>query len=142
MRLFFLFPLLFFFFAAAADAQGLIFVVNKDNPVTELKLSEIADYYFKKRLRWPNGTKVQFIDQRDGTSQKTLFLGLIQKTQRDVDLFWIGEKNFSGSSAPLRAPSDALVISMVGSLAGGLGYVSEDRSVLGNAKRITVKMSE
>lgn len=127
---------------AAAAEGGLVFVVNKDNPVTELTQHDLADYYFKRRARWPDGSKVQFIDQRDGTPRKEAFLALLGKTQRELDLFWIGEKNYSGQSAPLQAPSDTIVLSTVGSLPGGLGYVSADKALTAKVKAVAVKKSE
>jgi hypothetical protein len=118
------------------------FVVNSANKASELSTTEIADFYFKRRLRWPNGTKVHFIDQRDSSPRKELFLKLIEKSQREIELFWIGEKNFSGSSAPLQAPSDTMVLSMVASLPGGIGYVSAERSESSGVKQIVVKKGE
>ncbi len=117
-------------------------IVNSSNSATEITLGDLADYYFKRKLRWPDGSKVQFIDQKDGGPRKGLFLKLLDKSQRDLDLFWIGEKNFSGSSAPLQAPSDTMVLSMVGTLPGAIGYVGEERTELGKAKIIQVKKSE
>lgn len=132
-----------FLFAPAAGAElGIVFVVNKENPVTELTMNDVSDYYFKRRTRWANGAKIQFIDQRDGSARKESFLTLIGRSQRDLDLFWIGEKNFSGQSAPLQAPSDTMVLSMVGSLAGAIGYVGADRAATDKVKLITVKKSE
>lgn len=130
------------FCVTEARAENLIFVVNKENPITEITLEELSDYYFKRRLRWPSGTKVQFIDQKENSPRKELFLSLIGKTQREVDLIWISEKNLSGSSAPLRAPSDSMVVSMVASLAGGLSYVSDSHANFDKVKRIQVKKHE
>lgn len=134
--------LLFFFRAPAFAEDGLAFVVNQANGVASLSASDLADYYFKRKLRWPNGTKVQFIDQKDGTPRKELFLKQLEKTQRELDLYWIGEKNFSGSSAPLQVPNDSMVLSMVGSLPGAIGYVSADKTELGKTRLVTVKKSE
>lgn len=128
--------------APAGAEQAIVFAVNKENPVTELTVNDVSDYYFKRRTRWADGAKIQFIDQRDGSARKESFLTLIGRTQRDLDLFWIGEKNFSGQSAPLQAPSDTMVLSMVGSLAGGIGYVSADKAATDKVKLITVKKSE
>jgi len=121
---------------------GLTFVVNHANSVKEITVDEVADYYFKRKLRWPDGTKVQFIDQKDGTPRKELFLKLIGHSRREIDLYWIGEKNFSGSSAPLQAPSDSMVLSMVASLPGAIGFVAVDRTELGKSRQITVKKNE
>lgn len=130
------------FCSLPAAAGELVFVVNKKNAATELTASELADFYFKRRTRWPDGTKVQFIDERDGSADKEAFLALIGKSQRDIDLFWIGEKNFSGQGAPLQAPTESLVLSMVGSLDGGIGYVSPEKALTPKVKAVTVKKSE
>jgi hypothetical protein len=126
---------------ARAD-ESILFVVNQANGQSEISVTDLEDYYFKRKLRWPDGTKVQFIDQKDGSPRKEIFLRLLGQSQRDLDLFWIGEKNFSGSSAPLKVPNDSMVISTVGSLLGAIGYVSGDRTELGKTKQILVKKSQ
>jgi ABC-type phosphate transport system substrate-binding protein len=127
----------------ASEEAGIIFIVNPSNPVTELTMREVADFYFKRAQRWPDGAKVRFIDQKDNTAQKRLFAErVLHKSPRDLDLFWIGEKNFSGQGAPIQAPNDDLVLSMVSSLPTAIGYVSASQANLANVKRVAIKSEE
>lgn len=122
--------------------EEIVLVVNKDLPVSQLSVEDVTDFYLKRRTRWSDGTKVQFIDQRDSSSRKEAFLSLIGRSQREVDSYWIGEKNFTGQSAPIQAPSDSMVISIVASLPGGIGYVSVEKAPSAAVKFIPVQRKE
>jgi hypothetical protein len=117
------------------------FIVNPANKIDELTPNQIADFYFKKSRYWLDGSKVRFFDQRETTALKKLFVEhVLKKTSREVELFWIGEKNFSGQGAPVEAPSDEMVISSVASLPGAIGYISNDADLdLSGVKVISVK---
>jgi hypothetical protein len=107
--------------------SNLRFIVNANNSEKTLTRNEISDFYFKKNRYWPDGTKVRFFDQRPNTELKKTFVEkVLKRTTRDLDLFWIGEKNFSGQGAPIEAPSDEMIISSVASLPGAIGYISND----------------
>ena len=135
--------IILFYFLIRGEARAeehLFFIVNEANPVKELTVKQIADFYFKKNRYWDDGSKVSFFDHRSNSSQKTIFLKIVlKKTSRDVDLFWIGEKNFSGQGAPLEAPSDEMIISSVASIPGAIGYISDAALDLSGVKKIPVR---
>ncbi len=125
--------------ARSAD-EHLQFIVNDANPVKELSVKQVADFYYKKNRYWDDGSRVQFFDHRSSSTQKALFLKeILKKTYRDVDLFWISEKNQSGQGAPLEAPTDEMVISSVASLPGAIGYITDESADLTGVKKIPVK---
>lgn len=128
------------FFSLAVEAkEHIVFIVHPSNGTSRLTRHEIADYFFKRSHRWPDGKKVRFIDQADKSESKRIFLReYLHKTQREVDLFWIGEKNFNGQGAPIQAPNDEMVISAVAELPGAIGYVYADQVDLKRVKPITV----
>ena len=129
--------------AWAAEKGAVIFIVNEKNPVKELSAKEISDFYFKKNRHWPDGSKVRFFDQRGASPQEEWFLkNILKKSQHEVDLFWVGEKNHSGQGAPIVAPSDDMVISSVAAVPGGIGYIYDQNGDLSHVKKITVKGSE
>jgi ABC-type phosphate transport system substrate-binding protein len=128
--------------ACAAD-DHLFFIVNEANPVHELTTKQIADFYYKKNRYWDNGSKVRFFDHRSSSLQRILFLKqILKKTARDVDLFWIEEKNFSGQGAPLEAPSDDMVASSVAALPGAIGYITDETTDLTGVKKVPVRDAE
>jgi ABC-type phosphate transport system substrate-binding protein len=111
---------------ALAGSPGIVFIVNKSNPVDRISVITLREYYFKKKRFW-NETRehIRFIDRTNGELRDNFLRKFIGKTSSDVELFWIGQKLYSGDSAPLKESSDASVINFVANLKGGLGYVSE-----------------
>ena len=49
--------------ALSAETGDLVFIVNIQNPATEVSMSDIRDYYFKRKRRWPTGESVCFVDR-------------------------------------------------------------------------------
>ena len=107
----------------ASDA--VTFIVNRNNSATSVSTQELANYYLKKKTEWPDGTPVRFIDRNAGTLERKIFLSsILKKTSSDIDLFWIGQKLYTGDSTPLQVTSDTMMLQMVGSFKGAIGYIS------------------
>lgn len=128
----------------AEPNNDIVMIVNKDNPVTSLSINEIKDYYFKRKRHWPDGSSVRFIDRSPGVAVREIFLKkILDKTSEDVDLFWIGQKLYTGDSAPLRETSDSMTIQFVSSFKGALGYISPTAVLpLNNVKIIKVEFAK
>lgn len=111
--------------SALAQSQP-VFIVNRANPTVELSASDVSDFFLKKRTHWANGDTVRFVDWKEGLPLRASFLDkVVGKSSRDVELYWIGQKLYSGDSAPLRATSDAMVVRFVSRFPGAIGYVSD-----------------
>lgn len=112
--------------SAQAETTGdIVFIVNAENPVSTVTVGEIRDFYFKRKRQWPNGESVRFIDRNTANRSRDFFLKtILKKTNSDVELFWIGQKLYTGDSAPLRESSDTATIQFVSSFKGAIGYVS------------------
>ncbi|MEK7357390.1 MAG: substrate-binding domain-containing protein [Bdellovibrionota bacterium] len=108
-----------------AQAPGLVFIVNLENPSTTISASDLRDFYFKRKRSWPDGTGVRFIDRTTGSALRQEFTrSILQKKVDEIDMYWIGQKLYSGDSAPLQESSDAMTIRFVESFKGAIGYVS------------------
>ena len=108
------------------QAQALTFVVHAENPVSRLTISELKDYYFKRKRTWPDGTTVRFIDRGANSDlRKELLSSYLNMSAGDVDQYWIGQKLYSGDSTPLQQPSELLTLQLVSSLKGSISYVSD-----------------
>jgi ABC-type phosphate transport system substrate-binding protein len=111
--------------ASAASADELIFIVNVQNENTEITKADIRDYFYKRKRTWPDGTSVRFIDRSDQVPIRKVFLkDILGRTTEDLELFWIGQKLYSGSSAPLKEAEDSTTVLFVSSFKGAIGYVS------------------
>jgi ABC-type phosphate transport system substrate-binding protein len=127
--------------ASPAAAEDLVVIVNSENPAAALSENDLRDYYFKRKRQWPDGTTVRFLDRVPETPIRKSFLRkFIKKTTEDVELYWIGQKLYSGDSAPLRESSDALTVQFVSSFKGAIGYVSASAALAGrNVKAVKVE---
>jgi hypothetical protein len=93
--------------ARASSDEDIVFIVNAANATIEVTKEDIVDFFFKRKRTWPDGGRVRFIDMKDGSSDKQVLLkNYLGKTARELDLFWISEKNFNGQGAPIQAPSE------------------------------------
>ncbi|MBY0413692.1 MAG: hypothetical protein K2Q18_05985 [Bdellovibrionales bacterium] len=127
-------------FCLRAYAFDLDIIVNEKNTLTSITVSELQNYFTKKSRTWPNGDAVRFFDQRDDNESRKLFLSkFIKKTPREVELYWIGEKIYTGNIAPIQISSDSMMVSMVSRFPGGIGYVDSKATLKKTVKKITVK---
>jgi len=127
---------------ALAHSDDVVFIVNSENPAEKLTVTEIRDFYFKRKRRWNNGESIRFIDRTNGPLRENFLKKYIHKSTSDVELFWIGQKLYSGDSAPLKEASDSTTMSFVGSLKGAIGYVSEATVLRKNVKVIKVESAQ
>ncbi len=124
----------------AMAASDIVVIVNEKNPVSSIKSSELVDFFMKRTRNWPNGDTVRFFDYRDENVNRKVFLKkFVQKTSREVELYWIGEKIYTGNIAPIQITSDSMMTSMVSRFPGGIGYVSSKYKVPKNVKIIEIK---
>lgn len=121
-------------------AAEIAFIVNSQSPVDQLSVNEIKDYYYKRKRQWPDKTAVRFIDRGADSEIRKVFLSSILKiSNEDLDLFWIGQKLYSGDSAPLQQRSETLTLQLVSSLKGSISYVSVDTPIPKGVKVIKVE---
>ncbi|WP_409478916.1 hypothetical protein [Pseudobdellovibrio sp. HCB154] len=124
---------------ALAQSSNIVFIVNTENHTEKITVAELRDYYFKRKRRWSNGETVRFMDRTAGPLRDAFLKKYIGKSNSDVELFWIGQKLYSGDSAPLKESSDITTMNFVGSLKGAIGYVSEVTVLRKNVKIIKVE---
>ncbi|MGE0616344.1 MAG: hypothetical protein AB7P04_11955 [Bacteriovoracia bacterium] len=127
--------------ALASDEPSAKFavVVNAENPITKIDAEELSNFFLKKKRAWPDGTGIRFVDRTDDSPERKHFLrSVVKKTGREVDLFWIGQKLYTGDSAPIQVTSDSLTASLIARFRGGIGYVSPDFTGAPGVKKIEV----
>jgi ABC-type phosphate transport system substrate-binding protein len=133
--------IIFLLISASAWGQNEIkFIVNSSNPITTLTEGQLQDFFLKRARQWPDGTPVRFFDRQSGSEERKEFLlRYIEKSSRQIDQHWIGQKLFSGDSSPTQVHSDALTVALVSRFMGGLGYVGKDFKGASGVKVISVK---
>lgn len=125
--------------ASFARAEGIALIVNAQNPVETLSRTQVADYFLKRTKIWSDGVPLRFFDRADGSEERKKFLqDYVRKTARDVELYWIGQKLYSGHSAPTQVNSDSMIEIMVSKFPGAIGYVSDRYQLSRPVKKIPV----
>ena len=126
-------------FVVRAESD-IIIIVNEKNPATVINTSELEQFFTKKIRQWPNGDTIRFFDHRDDHENRKLFLKkIMNKTSREIELYWIGEKIYTGNIAPIRVTSDSMMVSMVSRFPGGIGYVSKNYKIPKTVKSVKIK---
>lgn len=120
-------------------AEQISVIVNEQNPVESISRTQLNDYYLKKTKEWPSGQSVKFFDRGDGSSERHSFLkSFVRKSQREIELYWIGQKLYTGNSAPTQIPSETMLAALVSRFPGAISYVSESFPGAKGVKKIKV----
>lgn len=115
--------------ATDARAQGtteIAVIVNKSNPVDDLPLSELREYFLAERGHWPNGGgKVRVVMLEQGVPARDAALRLIfNMNEKSYVSYFLGKK-FRGETLeePRQQSSASDVIKFVSFVSGAIGYV-------------------
>jgi ABC-type phosphate transport system substrate-binding protein len=112
--------------ARAQEPAKLVVIVNKSNPVNNLKLSELCGYFLFEHVNWPTGAgKVRVVMLNPGMPEREAGLRLICNMSDKEYVNHFLAKKFRGESPeePRLRNSAADVISYVSSNPGAIGYV-------------------
>lgn len=136
------FMVLLAFFGNNAKSADIDVIVHAKNPLTSISNEELNNFFTKKDRNWSNGDAIRFFDYRDEHTNRQLFLKkYIHKTSREIELYWIGEKIYTGNIAPIQVTSDSMMVAMVSRFKGGIGYVSAQYKLPDTVKRIQITKS-
>ncbi len=131
--------LFFVLFSMSAIAQKIVVITNIANPLNQISKDQLQDFYFKRNRTWPGGEAVRFFDRADNSPIRNVFLrNYIEKSSRQVDQFWIGQKFNTGDSAPTQISSDTLSMNLVSRFPGGICYVQEGITLTKDVKIMTI----
>lgn len=125
------------FLTLSVSAQYKV-IVNESNAATSISAKEVSHFLLKKSTKWSDGSKVQPVDQKAGSSVRQSFTQDVHgKNVGAIKSYW-QQAVFSGKGTPpAEKASDAEVIAFVKGNPGAIGYVSASASVSG-VKVITI----
>lgn len=139
MRILF-FVLIILLTAKSVLAQDIVVIVNEQNPMSEISKDQLENYFLKRVRQWPNGAAVRFFDMTENREERKYFLRkYLKRTPREVELYWIGQKLYSGNSAPLQINSDSMMAGVVSRFPGAIGVVSSSFTGAPGVKKISVR---
>lgn len=106
--------------------EGIVFIVNIQNDNTSVSSKDLLDFFLKRKRTWPDGSKVRFIDRKESPERRYFLSQIVKKSAEELDAYWIGQKLYSGDSAPVQSSSDSMSIQFVSTFKEAVGYISAD----------------
>ncbi len=121
-----LLPFVLSLFAFNAWAE-LAVVVDPSVNIDSISAEQLERLYLNKANRYPDGTPLQPLDQRRGSTQhKTFTTRILNMSEFELTVYW-SRRMFSGKGHPPRAvESDEAVIEQVVHEPGNIGYIDGD----------------
>lgn len=111
--------------AAGQTQSGFRVVVHRDNPVDSMTANQLSRFFLRKVTTWPNGQRVEPVNQGDGSSARAAFSQEIHDREVSaVKAYW-NKLIFSGRGMPPpELAGDRAVLEYVRSHPQSIGYVS------------------
>ena len=108
---------------------ALAIIVHKSNPVQNLSLTELREYFLAERSYWSTRQKIRVAMREPGSPEREAVLRLICGMNRDLDFttYFLRAK-FSEQvvEEPRSLDSTQNMIRFVANVSGALGYVRAD----------------
>lgn len=115
--------------AASIEGESFSFavIVNKANPYDTWAKKDIADFFLKKKTKWPNGETVMPVDlPKDNRLRRSFTKSILNKKKASVAAYW-QKQIFSGRAVPPPEKStEEEVIEFVTTHTYAIGYVNRD----------------
>ncbi len=103
-----------------AWAESLAIIVNNNNPVTSLTITNIAAMYRGEELHWAHGGRIKLVNREIASSDRELFYDKVLNARSDQQFLRPGTPVAVQS---LIQRSDEAVIRFVAAIDGAIGYV-------------------
>jgi ABC-type phosphate transport system substrate-binding protein len=130
----YLLPLLFFFCAFAphraieTPAMQVAIIVNKDNPIEKLSVTEVRLLWMRRgaQKNWPTlKTLVLPTDRKGSCAEKSLFYkSIVKLSESETDSYFAAKQYQAAETPPVKFNSDKDIIQYVIDNKAGLGYIN------------------
>jgi ABC-type phosphate transport system substrate-binding protein len=114
---------------ATLQRGDLAIIVNKSNPVQNLSLTELRQYFLAERSHWSTQQKIRVAMREPGSPEREAVLRLVCGMNRDQDFTtYFMRAKFSEQviDEPRSLDSTPNMIRFVANVSGAIGYVRAD----------------
>jgi ABC-type phosphate transport system substrate-binding protein len=113
----------------ALQQSDLAIIVNKSNPVQNLSMAELREYFLAERSHWSNRQKIRVAMREPGAPEREAILHLVCGMSRDQDFtthFLRAKFSEQIVDEPRSLNSAPNMIRFVANVVGAIGYVRAD----------------
>lgn len=121
--------------------SGIAIIVNKENPINDLTISEVKLYWLRKiKKRWPELNKnIKPADRKSKCPEQDTFYGkVLNMAASDVETYFIQKQYDSAEKPQDKFASDAAMIEFVASEPGAIGYVSKSAAATAEGIKVVL----
>ena len=107
----------------------LAIIVHKSNPVQNLSMDELREYFLGERSHWSTQQKIRVAMREPGSPERAAVLRLVCRMNRDQDFItYFLRAKFSEQviEEPRNLDSSSNMIRFVANVSGAIGYVRAD----------------
>jgi ABC-type phosphate transport system substrate-binding protein len=121
--------------SSAVVKADVVAVVSAKSPITTLTMSQVADIFFGKTSRFPNGVQAFPVDQAEGSAVRDEFYGKVAgKTAAQIKAYW-SKIIFTGRGQPPPSVSNSIEMKKrISDNPAAIGYI--DRSLVDDSVRV------
>ncbi|MGH7601079.1 MAG: hypothetical protein ACREOI_32375 [bacterium] len=110
--------------AMAVSAQAQISVIAAKSTEAKATKTEVKEIFTGVKLKWPNGNKIQVVDQPDTELGKKFYDMVIGKSANQIRRQWMKLLLSGQAAAPIKQPSDKNVKKIVAGNPNAIGYIA------------------
>ena len=112
---------------SSAQAQDVVVIVNKANPIGDMTAGKVKLYYLRKiKKRWPgNNLSIKLVTIKGNSGTKNAFLEILGMADTEMSQYF-SQRQFANAEAPPKVLANyAAVIKYVSETEGAMGYISK-----------------
>ncbi len=109
---------------ASADAEEIVVIVHKSNPIAPMNRSQLGSLFKARSSEFPGGGRATAVNLPPETPSRQDFdFAILGMKPDEVERFWLDSKIRSGVGSPRKLPGAAAVVRFVSTDETGIGYV-------------------
>ncbi|WP_321532405.1 hypothetical protein [uncultured Desulfuromonas sp.] len=109
--------------SATAGELSLMLVVSKDNPQSQVSLSQLNRIFLGKTRKWEHGDHISLSINTHKAAMEAFCRTIIQKTPRQFSMYWRKQLYSGHSMLPAQFEADEQIINYVAEHSGAIGFI-------------------
>jgi ABC-type phosphate transport system substrate-binding protein len=112
-------------YAQSGTKSDIAVVVNKENPVSNLSLSDLRKIYFGERQYWRGGLLIQLLIRAPGARERDVVLQQVfQMSELQYKQYWVAKlMRTEAKSAPTEVFSSGMLKEGVAAIPGAISFI-------------------
>lgn len=113
---------------APAASRALAVIANPGVPATSIGSGDLASIFTRAKRTWKDGSTIRALNLQAGTPERAEFDRVVLDMSPESSAkFWMDKQVRGEEGAPKAVAQADIVVNLVATMSGAVGYVPEDR---------------